>query len=191
MKEENVTLKLILCIFFGYLGVHKFYEKKYLLGTIYLFTFGLFSIGWIYDIIILTKSSMNTHKTIKKDSEIEMESYIKISNSKFPKTDDDFRTLKYEYYDVSVKGTEYREFDISKIKLDHMVSFETEPDNQYDENAIKILYDNIFIGYIPKNNLQNMMKRYSNGSTHQVCGFISFVNEKTKEINIGLGFYSN
>ena len=190
MKEENVSLKLILCIFFGYLGGHKFYEKKYLLGTIYLFTFGLFCIGWIYDIIILTKKAMNTYKTIKKDSENETVSYIKISNSKFPKTDDDFRTLKYEYYDVSVKGTEYREFDISKIKLDHMVSFETEPDNQYDKNAIKILYDNIFIGYIPKNNLQNMMKRYSNGSTHQVCGFISFVNEKTKEINIGLGFYS-
>lgn len=171
-----------------FFGFHKFYEKKYLLGIIYFFTFGLFFIGWIYDLYCLAKKAYTTHTIIKKDNLIE--SYVKISDKKFPKKDDAFRNLKYEYYDVSVKGSEYINFDISKIKINHFVSFETEPDNQYDKNAIKILYDNLFIGYIPKNNLQNMMKKYSDGITHQVCGFITLVNTKTNEINIGLGFYS-
>lgn len=43
----------ILCIFLGWLGIHKFYEKKILLGIVYLFTGGLFGIAWLYDILKL------------------------------------------------------------------------------------------------------------------------------------------
>ncbi len=43
----------ILCIFLGWLGLHKFYEKKVLLGIIYFFTGGLFGIAWLYDILKL------------------------------------------------------------------------------------------------------------------------------------------
>jgi len=39
----------LLCLFLGILGVHKFKEKKYLIGILYFFTFGLFGFGWIYD----------------------------------------------------------------------------------------------------------------------------------------------
>ena len=42
-----------LCLFFGGLGIHKFYEGKILLGIIYLFTLGIFGIGWLIDLIIL------------------------------------------------------------------------------------------------------------------------------------------
>lgn len=112
------------------------------------------------------------------------------SSSKFPKVDENNRMLKYEYYDVPVKGLEYRDVDLSQIKLEYFVRFEFETNNEYDSNAIKILYNNIFIGYIPKNNLQEMMKSYSNGKKRQVCGYISSVNEITKEITLGLGFYS-
>lgn len=52
-KLVNKWTALILCIFFGYFGVHKFYEGKTGLGVLYLFTFGLFGIGWIADIIII------------------------------------------------------------------------------------------------------------------------------------------
>ena len=46
----------VLCLLLGYLGVHKFYEGKAGMGILYLFTAGLFGIGWIVDIIsILTK----------------------------------------------------------------------------------------------------------------------------------------
>lgn len=47
------SISLILCILFGYLGAHKFYEGKSGLGILYLFTVGLFFIGWIGDILSL------------------------------------------------------------------------------------------------------------------------------------------
>lgn len=42
----------ILCLFLGFLGVHKFYENKIGMGILYLLTGGLFGIGWFVDIII-------------------------------------------------------------------------------------------------------------------------------------------
>lgn len=52
-KEINKTVALILCIFLGYFGAHKFYEGKTGMGILYLFTVGLCGIGWVIDIIII------------------------------------------------------------------------------------------------------------------------------------------
>lgn len=48
----NSTKEFIVTLLFGWLGVHKFMKKKYLLGFIYLFTLGIFFIGWIADVVI-------------------------------------------------------------------------------------------------------------------------------------------
>jgi ribosomal protein L37AE/L43A len=50
---RNKWVSLVLCIFFGWLGIHRFYEKKLFTGIIYLCTFGLFGIGCIVDIVRL------------------------------------------------------------------------------------------------------------------------------------------
>lgn len=42
-----------ICLFAGWLGVHKFYLGKTGLGILYLCTFGLCAIGWIFDIFML------------------------------------------------------------------------------------------------------------------------------------------
>ena len=39
----------LICLCFGMFGVHKFKEKKFVMGVLYLFTFGLFGFGWMYD----------------------------------------------------------------------------------------------------------------------------------------------
>ncbi len=52
-RAKNKWVALLLCIFLGYLGVHKFYEGRVGMGLLYLFTFGLGGIGWIIDCIIL------------------------------------------------------------------------------------------------------------------------------------------
>lgn len=55
-RPRDKWVAFLLCLFLGYFGAHKFYEGKALLGVVYLFTFGLFFIGWLIDlIIILTK----------------------------------------------------------------------------------------------------------------------------------------
>ncbi|MCH5201025.1 MAG: TM2 domain-containing protein [Oscillospiraceae bacterium] len=55
--EKNKTTALLLCIFLGTLGVHRFYEGKIGTGVLYLLTGGLFLVGWIYDIIRIAKQS--------------------------------------------------------------------------------------------------------------------------------------
>lgn len=49
--KNMLWLKFILCVFFGFLGVHKFMEKKIGMGILYLFTIGLFGLGWLYDCV--------------------------------------------------------------------------------------------------------------------------------------------
>lgn len=50
---KNKWLAFFLCLFGGYLGLHKFYERKIGLGILYLCTLGLFGIGWFIDTIKL------------------------------------------------------------------------------------------------------------------------------------------
>ena len=50
---KNKWIALLLCIFLGFLGAHKFYEGKAIMGILYAFTIGLFGIGIILDIITL------------------------------------------------------------------------------------------------------------------------------------------
>ncbi len=38
---------------FGFLGAHRFYYGKPITGLIWLFTFGLFFIGWIVDLFLI------------------------------------------------------------------------------------------------------------------------------------------
>ena len=52
-RIRNKWVALILCIFMGFLGAHKFYEGKAGVGIIYLCTFGLCGIGVVIDFINL------------------------------------------------------------------------------------------------------------------------------------------
>ncbi|MBQ1862837.1 MAG: NINE protein [Clostridia bacterium] len=51
VKSKSVAL--LLCVLLGLFGAHKFYEGKIVMGIVYLFTYGLFGIGWILDIIAI------------------------------------------------------------------------------------------------------------------------------------------
>lgn len=53
VRAKNKWVAFFLCLFLGYFGAHKFYEGKAGAGLLYLFTFGLFGIGWFIDCIVL------------------------------------------------------------------------------------------------------------------------------------------
>ena len=54
-KEEKEKSYLLVTYFLGIFGVHRFLRKDYKMGFIYFFTFGLFGIGWLYDMIMEIK----------------------------------------------------------------------------------------------------------------------------------------
>ena len=53
VQPKSKIAALIMCIFFGYFGVHQFYVGKVGMGILYIFTIGLFGIGWIIDIFLI------------------------------------------------------------------------------------------------------------------------------------------
>lgn len=53
IRPLSKIVSLILCIAMGVLGVHRFYEGKVGTGFLWLFTGGMFGIGWLVDIITL------------------------------------------------------------------------------------------------------------------------------------------
>lgn len=52
-STRSRTIALLLCLFLGMLGVHRFYLGKIGTGVLYLLTYGLFSAGWLIDLCIL------------------------------------------------------------------------------------------------------------------------------------------
>ncbi len=66
---KSQIVALLLCIFLGFLGAHRFYLGYTGWGLIYLFTLGLFGIGWLIDLVrlILPKGLTPKGKSSYKD----------------------------------------------------------------------------------------------------------------------------
>lgn len=70
MKENDKRTELVLCIFLGMIGAHKFYRRNIGMGVLYLFTMGLCGIGWIYDIVVLAVNYSKEYVALD-DSDVE------------------------------------------------------------------------------------------------------------------------
>ena len=53
MNAKSKMVALLLCIFLGGLGIHRFYVGKIGTGIIWLLTGGFFGIGYIVDIVMI------------------------------------------------------------------------------------------------------------------------------------------
>jgi TM2 domain-containing membrane protein YozV len=51
----NYNVAWLLLVFFGVLGIHRFYMGKWLTGLLWMFTGGFFLIGWLYDLWTLNE----------------------------------------------------------------------------------------------------------------------------------------
>jgi len=65
VKNYGVTLALVLLL--GFVGGHRFYAGKVGTGILFLFTGGLFLVGWIVDIftVLFGKFTDKTHHFIR------------------------------------------------------------------------------------------------------------------------------
>lgn len=56
VKKSKMTT-LLLCIFLGWLGAHRFYTGKGFTGILYLFTLGFSGIGIVIDLVLILTGS--------------------------------------------------------------------------------------------------------------------------------------
>ena len=64
-QGKNKTVAIVLAILGGGLGLHRFYLGSVGMGIVYLFTGGLFGIGWLVDIIkIATQKDWGAAPTV-------------------------------------------------------------------------------------------------------------------------------
>jgi len=52
MSKKSRLIDLLLCIFAGFVGAHRYYEGKILTAVIYTFTFGGFLVGYLADVFM-------------------------------------------------------------------------------------------------------------------------------------------
>jgi TM2 domain-containing membrane protein YozV len=53
VRERNIGVAYLLWFMLGILGAHKLYLRRPLMALLYLFTAGLFLIGWIVDLFTM------------------------------------------------------------------------------------------------------------------------------------------
>lgn len=57
-SDKDYLTTLLLCIFLGNLGIHRFYVGKTLSGILMLLTFGFFGIWYVIDIILIITGNL-------------------------------------------------------------------------------------------------------------------------------------
>ena len=58
VSGKSRLVALLLFLFLGIFGAHRFYVGRYLLGVLYFFTIGLFGIGYFVDLILILAGRM-------------------------------------------------------------------------------------------------------------------------------------
>ena len=150
-KKEKI-IDFVLCLFLGYLGVHKFYEKKIGLGLLYLFTLGIFGFGWIFDTIKLLCNLINSTKSNNETQE---------------------KTSNISIFDTNIAGVTFdnRQDLLQKCQLKQKVFIKWDKNNPYSKTGHSLsVFTNIDgekkqLGYIPEKSTDELFNKYATNFT--------------------------
>ncbi len=97
--------------------------------------------------------------------------------------------LSFAQYNIDIVGEDNRNLNSRFLEVGHPLRFEKEPSNPFNPLAIKVLYDNTHIGYLPPDDMQTMAHQYLHHKDKCVEGMITSIDDSTNQIQIGLAFY--
>jgi TM2 domain-containing membrane protein YozV len=66
MQKRELWVVYLLWLFFGLLGVHKFYLNKFGIGILYILTGGFLLIGWIVDLFTIPRQVRRYNEQIDR-----------------------------------------------------------------------------------------------------------------------------
>lgn len=67
-RERSLVIAYILWLILGIIGAHKLYLKRPFMALLYLFTLGLFLIGWIVDLFTMAEQVDDCNDRIYEDA---------------------------------------------------------------------------------------------------------------------------
>lgn len=155
--------KFLITLFLGWSGAHKFMDKKIGVGILYLFTFGLFGVGWIVD-------SVRAYRDISKSGPSESNPIeLSVAGTYYRKDDIASILNKNRLYnagnDIFIDKAKENKRIYKYNRRETNAVLVPEPTNGHDHNAIKVVIDNVHVGYIPADQcleIKKVMNKISN-----------------------------
>lgn len=176
-RDKKQCITACLTVLFGWCGAHHFYNKRYLKGTVYFFTVGLFCIGWWIDILKLlfhknespspnqTNTKQPTTNSIERHH-VAGPYYYKENIEKMAVENPDYSYGKKDFIDIFGRDRRVYKYLFNP----HDIQLIEEPENPYDANAIKVVVDNYEIGHIKKGSCTHVKKLlHSNKIANITC----------------------
>lgn len=152
--------EFIITLLFGWLGIHKFIQKKYGLGILYFFTLGLFGIGWLVDTVRAFMQMVNgTQPTAQIQNSFTRERGVRASGRQFIKSFDTVIVGTFATCDLDPNANTDRDEIISSFKpnsflyLEHWV-YKGEP-------AYYVCCQGMDAGNIPATLAKTLYEKYS------------------------------
>ena len=136
------------------------------------------------------RKATNIEKAEKRYKEQLNKNTQKVSVKKYPfaGTKEGY-VLKWAFYNENVAGSRYLNIPYRDLKVGSKLTLVKDKSNQYDQNAIKVLYGNIHLGFIHKNKIQEMFNKYSEDSSYSIEVRLNSVDEVNKKLQLEIGFY--
>lgn len=207
MFMTKAQTKLIIVVLLGWLGVHKFMEKKVPMCCLYLFTCGLFGIGWLIDIIKSLLEVLNEKKPVAPQAATYSKPVKATILESVPTTPtipkiatkpeseknydlflnciDDYY-LAYEYEEKIA----FPETDIITGNGGKKITFKQEPDNEYDNHAVAIYLNESKIGYLYRGRTQDMVNDWIRKDDY-FWGYINKIDIENNTATFKIGFYKD
>lgn len=205
-KQTNPIVELILCIFLGFLGIHRFYAGKKKSGLVYLFTLGLCGLGWIFDIIVLLvkyfssmrdahieRSAADDALNIQiKNLQQEHSAAVSSPNLTPESINGKLRSYHYKDVDIWVKWQYCGRYGESceSIGMKRGDTLQLKPPSAADEDpkSIAIYWKGNEIGYMKTNRMRDMVHQW-NAAELPVLAIVSHVGGDSKVL-VEFAFYS-
>lgn len=173
--KTSTLVELLLCVFLGWLGAHKFYAGKKGMGFLYLFTLGLCGIGWIIDSVLLILGFIKANAPANPNRELITENfqatgvnYYTENIGKLACRNDDWKLNTSQIISHGKQGKRIFRYNY----INKPVKLVPEPNNEHDKNAVAVIIAGELVGYISRSENLHVLDVLNNREVKYISAFI-------------------